>query len=374
MNGALAGVARRGKEQVKKAYKRYERVVPAASFLAGVLYDTLTVSRISETSALLQLGFYLVFVATLIAVEIREEHRPIPVKGALAKIWKYREEAAHFCLGSMLSGFTILYFKSSSLLGSLAFLLLVAGLLVANELSALRRQGLAIRTLLYAVCLTSYLFCVMPLVFGHVGIAPFVAALFLSGGIFAAFLAGPVRLLLPGQAVPVARRLAPPYAAVLAAFLIFYFARAIPPVPLSLTHIGIYHDVQRTKSGYLLTSYTPKWKFWQTGDQSFRERPGDRLYCFFSVFSPGGFKESLQVRWLRKDAQGGWHGSDAVPVNVQGGRALGYRGFAFKANFGAGDWQVRIETSDAREIGRIYVTVQPDPQPSTERKPVEEIL
>jgi len=67
------------------------------------------------------------------------------------------------------------------------------------------------------------------------------------------------------------------------------------------------------------------------------------------------------VRWLYKNTKGDWVSTDAIAVNVTGGRKQGYRGYTTKANFEEGDWQIRIETSDAREIGRIYLEVKADP-------------
>ncbi|HEX4922592.1 MAG TPA: DUF2914 domain-containing protein, partial [Bdellovibrionales bacterium] len=40
-----------------------------------------------------------------------------------------------------------------------------------------------------------------------------------------------------------------------------------------------------------------------------------------------------------------------------GGREEGFRGFTFKQNYQPGDWRVKIETTDGREIGRITFEV-----------------
>jgi hypothetical protein len=151
-----------------------------------------------------------------------------------------------------------------------------------------------------------------------------------------------------------------PYGAVLFAFFAFYLLRIIPPVPLSLTHVGIYHNVEKMTDSYKLTSTRSRWRFWEHGDQTFDAKPGDRIYCFFSIFAPGGFSETVKVRWLQRHELSGWTPADAVPVAIAGGRDLGYRGFTYKQNFKPGDWQVRIETSDGREVGRIALTVRDD--------------
>jgi hypothetical protein len=154
------------------------------------------------------------------------------------------------------------------------------------------------------------------------------------------------------------RRVAYPYGGMLVTFLVLYALHLIPPVPLSIKHVGIYRSVERVKDGYQVTFAKPAWRFWETGDQTFVARPGDRIYCFFSIFSPAGFRDSVRIRWMYDDPREGWTRRDVVPVAITGGREQGFRGFAYKGNFKPGDWQVRIETVDELEIGRIYLTVE----------------
>jgi hypothetical protein len=210
--------------------------------------------------------------------------------------------------------------------------------------------------MMVAVCLTSYLACVTPVWWGRLGYLPFLTSVATSGVIFGLILLGIGRT--GADRVFLLRRLALPYGATLFAFVAFYALHLIPPVPLALTKVGIYHSVKRDHGGYRVTWTRPKWKFWQHGDQTFTARPGDKIFVFFSIFSPEGFHDSVRVRWLYKDDKKGWTSSDALPVGISGGREEGWRGFANKSNFQPGDWQVRIETSDEREIGRIGVDIE----------------
>jgi hypothetical protein len=136
----------------------------------------------------------------------------------------------------------------------------------------------------------------------------------------------------------------------------------IPPVPLALTRIGIYHDVTRREGGGYRVTYTrPAWRFWQSGDQTFIAHPGDTIFCFFAIFSPASVRSTVRVRWLYFDPDKGRTDAGSFPVKISGGRIDGYRGFASKASYRPGDWQVRIETGDEREIGRINFTVEAAP-------------
>jgi len=149
---------------------------------------------------------------------------------------------------------------------------------------------------------------------------------------------------------------------VLAAFLALYLFRLIPPVPLSIPFIGVYHGVEKTSAGYRLLHEEPRWRFWQHGDQHFLAQPGDKVYVFFRIFSPTRFSDQVTMRWFWKPKGRGWMLQDAIPIAIVGGRAEGFRGYGVKSNYQPGDWKVQVETTDAREIGRVYFNVEPVPE------------
>jgi hypothetical protein len=155
-------------------------------------------------------------------------------------------------------------------------------------------------------------------------------------------------------------RVVGPALAVQAVLVALYFAHAIPPVPLSLKWIGIYHDVRTEGRETHLSHLRPSWKFWQHGDQEFLARPGDRIYCFARIFAPRHFKDGLKVRWAYRGSRG-WVPTDAIPLTISGGQEEGWRGIAYKQNYQPGDWEVNIETDDGRDVGRISFTVVEDP-------------
>lgn len=367
MNKALQ-VAKFHQERLLGVYHRYEKFVPAGSFLAGMIFDIVTLGQIDDWTNIGSLGVYLALTTVLIVLDIVDEQRGglLPPK-RLARVWPYRHDATHFLLGSLLSAFTLFFFKSSSFWGAAVFFLVIAVALVGNEFGSVRNKGLVIRAAMYAMCLVSYLACIVPVAWGGVGIWPFLTSWFSAVAVIAVITGLLVRFGTDPE-VPI-RRFALPAGSVLTLFLLFYLFKVIPPVPLSLTYVGIYHDVERQNGNYVVKSQRPAWRFWQNGDQQFVYRSGDKVYCFFSVFSPVGFADQLRVRWLFDDPNQifGWSASDAVPVSISGGREAGYRGFAYKQSIQPGDWQVRIETSDGREIGRINLTIELDRSSSEER-------
>jgi hypothetical protein len=153
-----------------------------------------------------------------------------------------------------------------------------------------------------------------------------------------------------------------PLGCVLLIFLVFYLFRLIPPVPLSIPFIGVYHGVERTNAGYTLSHERPVWRVWQNGDQNFRAEPGDKVYVFFRLFSPSGFSDQVVMRWHLKDPKRGWTLQDSIPIKIVGGREEGFRGYGFKSNYQAGAWKVLVETGDGREIGRVYFDLELAPE------------
>jgi hypothetical protein len=347
-------------------YNSRQMFLSAVAFVLGILWDILTIGRIDQWSNIIQLGLYTTFGIGLVFLEIVElgNHdvqkyfSRIRKRRILDLILGYRIEATHFLLGSLLSAFTVFFVKSASIWSSLVFILTIGAALVANELPHFRRLGVQLRLCLIVICAASYLSCLVPLIFRSIGVVPFGFALFSTMILFF------VVIILIGKIFDIGRMMYEKYLPIvmitLGAFLVFYVSGWIPPVPLAVTKIGIYRDVIRSGSFYELKHNKNPWYFWQRGEQSFYARSGDKVYVFFSVFAPAGFKENLKVKWYYRDSIKGLDLRDTMEVQMRGGRDAGYRGFAYKSRYQWGEWVVSIETADQREIGRIALTIQED--------------
>ncbi len=68
------------------------------------------------------------------------------------------------------------------------------------------------------------------------------------------------------------------------------------------------------------------------------------------------------MRWYLKDGARGWTLQDSIPIKIVGGREQGFRGYGFKSRYQAGEWKVQVETTDAREIGRVYFSLEIGPE------------
>ena len=284
-------------------------------------------------------------------LEVGAPPRDLAALRALKRFYfEYRSAILHFLLGALLSLYAIFFFKSSSLFASFGFLAVLVTLLIANESARFRRLGLPFKFALLGLCWLSFFAYVVPIVAGTIGTAVFLVSM----------LAGCVPLGATAAALPrVRRQILLPLGCVLLGFLTLYFFRLIPPVPLSIPFIGVYHGVERTQETYLLSHERPWWRFWHNGDQAFSAQPGDRVYVFFRVFSPTNFADQVVLRWYRKGDR--WALQDSIPIKITGGREAGFRGYGFKTNYESGRWRVQVETTDGREIGRVYFDLETAP-------------
>lgn len=333
---------------------RHAKAQVVLFFLAGFAADVLTLRRIDNTLTLAKHGAFLVLLTALLVLDQRRELLP-PKR--LKRILPFTLDAIHFLLGSLLSAFTVLYFKSASGIGPLAFLAGLLALLVANEVPAFRRLGPTLRFGLYSFCVTSYLAYLFPVLLGYLSPWLFVAAAGVSLLSLYAFFRRLHYWTL--DAKEAARRVVLGIA-MQAVLVGLYMLQVIPPVPVSVQFMGIYHRVERANDAFHLFHQPPGWKVWQHGDQDFHARPGDRVFCFVRIFAPTRFKEQVRIRWSYRDAKGRWSSADAIPMAVSGGRDEGYRGYAFKQNYQPGRWKVQVEMEDGREIGELKFTVTPD--------------
>jgi len=341
---------------------RHEHVEHVAFFVAGFTFDAMMVRRIDDASTLIQQGAYLAVVGLLLFGLNAWNHNKVEPPRFLRGVWKWSEPALHFFLGTLLNAYALFYFKSASGLTALLFLVTISCLLLANELPQFRRFGPVVIFGLYSFCLTSYFAYLYPVLFGQLRPWMFLAAVGTS--ILPLLLLSWGYHRFTGDARRVFVEALLPSLGVQTALVLLFVGHLVPPVPLFLRDIGIYHGVTRNpKEATYTLSHHPFawWRFWAKDEQEFFARPGDKIYCFVHVFAPRNFHDEVRLRWAHKDPGAKWASSDAVPLQVTGGKDEGYAGYSYKQNWRPGDWLVSVETRDGREIGRRTFTVVDDP-------------
>ena len=353
-------------QRLKHRYERNEKTFDIAAFAGGFIFDIAMIDRIDAWSTIIQQAAYLLLIAVILIQMFFVEGAPARDTATMAapKRWyfEYRTALVHFLLGTLLNLYTLFFFKSASLFVSFAFMLVLAALLVANESKRLKAQlGLSLKFALFSLCLVSFCAGVVPVFVGTIG--PFVFLLsMLVACIPLAVIYRRIHIHAPDRVQQARRQILMPFGLVLVVFLSLYLVRLIPPVPLSLHFIGVYHNVERNDDVYKLSHERPFWRIWDNGDQKFLAQPGDRIFVYFRLFSPARFSDQVLMRWYWKDAAGNWKLQDSIPIKIIGGREKGFRGYGTKNNYQPGDWKLQVETTDEREIGRVYFEVEMGPQ------------
>jgi len=351
--------------QLKLYYEKNEQKLAVAFFVGGFLFDILTLDAIDSWLTIgQQVVYLLVIMAALLQMFFEEAQPPREFeKMFVVKRWyfNYRTALLHFFFGNLLNLYTIFFFKSSSLLVSFFFMVFLVFLLVANESSRFKSLGLAFKFALLALCFLSFSAYVVPIFVGSIGMYVFLFSM-LVGSLPLMGAGWWVQTFTPALFERAKNQILLPAGFVLLGFLTLYVFKLVPPVPLSIPFIGIYHHVEKTPAGYRLAHERPWWRFWHNGDQIFLAQRSDKIYVAFRIFSPTRFSDQVLVRWYWKDNRSGWLLQDSIPIRIVGGRQEGFRGYGVKSNYQPGSWKVQIETMDDREIGRIYFDLEIAPE------------
>lgn len=347
------------KQKGLQYYELHEKRLEIAFFVGGFIWDVVMMSNVDDLFSIGQQLFYLIVIASILHHEILFRlHKWRPSSGFFIKLWKYRSLIMHFLLGSLLSVYSLFYIKSSSLLSSLVFLLMMIALLVGNELPILKNAKVSFKMGLFAICLFSFISILYPLLLGFVGWVPFGLSM-ATTLVFVYLQVWLLRKKLPDDKT-LFEAVALPGISIIFIFALFYALGWIPPVPLSAKMQGIYHNVEKANGKYLLSTERTWWKVWQSGDQDFKARPGDKIYYYAQIYSPARFSDQIYIRWLFKDPVRGWQKTDRIPLQITGGRDEGFRTSTLKSNYQPGEWRVQVETTMGHEITRLNFTVTND--------------
>ncbi len=347
-------------------------LLPVVFFLAGVTYDTVTLTRIDRLTDNLILLLYISLLGALIVLTARTDLAAagapeiLPDTHAVASFVKrarpYYPYAIQFLLGGLFSAYAIFYSQSASLTGTAVFFAVLVALLVANELFRDRLSSLRLLVCLFALVCFSFLTFFLPVLTGVMH-----TLLFLLGAVLSlAATFWIVRLVyegLPDRPKSKVALVGAPPVALVAVLVGFYFLHWIPPVPLSMKFAGVYHKIGKTDGRYQLGFEEGAWyQFWKRSDDPFRG--AGPAHCFTAVFAPVALQTTIVHHWQYRPAgrsDGTFATTDRIPMTISGGRETGYRGYTVKSRLDPGEWRVDVETREGRVIGRIgfHVTEAP---------------
>lgn len=341
--------------------KKAEKHKLTLMFLLGFVGDFLTLNRVDQAFDNFMLAFYVVLAMTSIVflyAGIAERFG----ERVSAFFRKWAPAAMQYAFGGLLSGMLIFYGRSSAFFESWPYIALILLAIFGNETIKDRAQRLVYNLAIFFIGLFSYIVLVVPVFLGEMG-----TTIFLASGFLALFIMYWFFVLLTKMVpnfIGLQRRLVVfTIGLIYVGFNVLYFTNIIPPIPLSLKQLGIYHSVVRHPDDgtYTLMYEAPPW--WlplRKSDSTFRYAPGDAIYCFASVFAPTSIAQTeIYHRWEYYDERAGkWqqHG-ERIKYGIEGGSDKGYRGYTQITNYGEGKWRCTVETARGQALGRETFTV-----------------
>ncbi len=272
-----------------------------------------------------------------------------------------------YAFGGLLSGMLIFYGRSSSFVDNWPFIIIILGVIYGNETIKKRGQRLVYNFVIFFIGLFTYVTLIVPVLLGKMGPLIFVGSGLLVLVIISVFF-NILSRIVPNFIELQKRSVVFSIGLVYVLLNVFYFTNIIPPIPLSLKHIGIYHSVVRNTAlgTYTLQYETPKWWEWyRKSDSTYHYSTGESIYCYASVFAPTRLSTKIYQRWEYYDESlGSWKEHARMAYGIEGGRSEGYRGHSEIENYHEGKWRCIVETERGQIIGKETFQVSKGIQPA----------
>lgn len=342
-----------------KFWQKYEHHLGVGALLVGFAFDVFLAKSPASVVDNILLVCYLFIAATIIILL------------NIAPVRRRREAGLsepfifllvlQFCFGGLASNMLVLYGKSGTLSADAFFVGLLLLLVFGNEYLRSRYAQLRFNVAVYYFLLLTYCTIAAPTwIFHSIGTGSFLLSGLISLAVMAVFLTILFVVVLRGAERQ--KQLHQIGVMVAVMFMIFnglYFLNIIPPVPLSLKDIGVYHSVLKYSSGNYLAMYEPApwYEFWQDTSPTFTYEAGESAYCFSSVYAPAKLDTPIYHVWEYYDPSvKSWEVVGRISFDIAGGRADGYRGFSVVTISAAGQWRCNVETASGALIGRTSFT------------------
>ncbi len=336
--------------------KKYKQHLPAVALVAGLVWDSITLGRPDQLYGNIVLLTYLLIAGFCIALMA---HREVLKKKS--KIWL--SLIVQFAFGNLTGGLLVLYIGSATLAQNWPFLLILAGLLVGNEIFKSRYRRVQFNILVYYLLVFLYSILIVPVVFRSIESWTFLVSALLSIVVISLFLYI-IRLVAKKVFKQSKKMFKIGIFSTLFIFSIFYYLNIIPPVPLAVRDVGIFHSVVRSGGDYFVTYEEGAWyKFWWKSDSTIYLKNTNTASCFSSVFAPTELETPIFHVWEMYDKNSGmWEERGRFNFPIVGGRVDGYRGYSEKT-ITEGMWRCSVETERGALLGRVSIEAILDTPP-----------
>lgn len=336
---------------------RNERKLSFLAFIAGFVWDGIFLTQVTIVEASVVLGIYLGVIAIGIIVFNTVESK-VGASKWLKRSVVWIPYLIQFMYGTLFNASLIFYTQSAEISASWPFLLFIAIVVLGNELLHRRRHRLTFQIGMFFTAEFLYFVLVVPITVGKMG-----SEIFIVSGLISLFVLLTVTYFVSRFARPRFEedKILRTFFVVLIYIVInvLYFTNIIPPIPLSLKSVGVYHSVVKDGNDYKVTyEPVPSYVFWRAENNIFHAMAGDTAYVFSSVFAPTSISAEVFHEWWYFDINNNQLVLvSKIPFKISGGRDGGFRGYSKKEHIYLGDWKVDIVTDQRQLIGRLNFTV-----------------
>ncbi len=356
------------KLESSKTARRIRRHWLSIAFISGFTTDILLLDKVDDLLDNLILLFYVV----LSVVSILTLYAGLAEKLFNERIsylaGTYSPLAIQYSFGGLLSGMLIFYGRSGDLIASWPFLVVLSAVILGNEVIRDRKKRLVFNLGCFFTGFLPYLVLVVSVFSGYMGVWVFVGS-GLAALLFMYALVRVLALIIPRFLAMQMRVLVFTIGSIYVAFNGLYFLNIIPPIPLSLQEVGIYHGIVRFETGdYQVRYVSPsRWRFWQSSDPVLYGQTGASAVCFARVFAPGQLSTDIVHHWQYHDpAQRSWQTHARVSYSIYGTGERGYRGYSRISNYHPGVWRCSVETERGQVLGREKFIIDNSTMPPRE--------
>ncbi|MGB6153366.1 MAG: DUF2914 domain-containing protein, partial [Pricia sp.] len=263
--------------------------------------------------------------------------------------------AIQFFFGGLSSAYVIYFSRSVSLSKTATFFIILLALLFANEFLKKRISNKYLQFSAYFFISFTFFTFMIPVFMKDMGTRIFIFSGLVSLGSVLAL------IILIYRTSPSARmeirlpKLLGIIAAIYAFINVLYIFNLIPPVPLALDEGMVAHKISIENHRYVVSyEKNDNHIFWRDYRQKFHHTLNGNVYVFSSIFAPTDFKESVLHRWKWYDSNTEeWVTVEDIGFDITGGRDNGFRGYTYKNNVWAGQWEVDVITNEGLVLGVI---------------------
>ena len=335
---------------------RHERLISSIAFVAGFIWDGLTLTYVNLAEAAIILGIYVAVIAVGIIVfqAVISRHE----SGWKRKVANVIPYVIQFMFGTLFNASLIFYTRSAELSTSWPFLLFLTLVIFGNELFRKRQERLTFQIVMFFIAEFLYFVFTAPIIIGKIGTDIFILSGIASLTVLGIVIFGVYRVARGRHKEARAVRVFI-IIVVYVALNYAYFTNLIPPIPLALKDLGVFHSVSKINDQYVVKyEPAPPYVFWRKESDIFHQVQGGEVYIWSAVFAPTAFSLPIYHEWYYfNDQNRKWTLATKTEFRISGGRAGGYRGFTSKKDILQGEWRVDITTGNGGRLGRLTFTV-----------------